>query len=404
MSGPLSGIRVLDLTSVLMGPYCTMLLGDLGAEVIKVETHQGDNSRYSGMERNPGMGGSFLYINRSKKSIVLDLKTKTGSDALLKLAQKADVFLHTMRPDAIEKLGLSYDAVKQSNPEIIYCGAYGFSKDGPYHTKPAYDDIIQAASGLVAAQTALSGQPQYMATVLADKSAGLMVFGAILSALYYRERTGEGQNIEVPMFETMVSYTMVEHMRGMTFDPPVGPALYNRVISKNRKPYRTLDGYISVIVYNDKQWRAFFNLVGQPELIQDERFKDFGARMNYIDQLYGMVEEMMATKSTTEWLELLEKADIAAMPVYQPEDLLNDPHLKEIGFFKKVTHPTEGNMFEVGIPVRFSNSPAKVARHAPRLGENSVEILTELGYSPQDIKQMLAQGVTLDGTMINANT
>jgi crotonobetainyl-CoA:carnitine CoA-transferase CaiB-like acyl-CoA transferase len=394
MSGPLTGIKVVDLTSVLMGPYCTLMLGDLGAEVIKVESFQGDSTRYLGPSRSAGMSGPFLYIGRNKKSIVLDLKSKEGRDVVLQLAKEADVFIHSMRPQAIDKLDLSYEQVAAVNNRIIYCGAYGFQKDGPYGNKPAYDDIIQGASGLAAAQGKMAGTPQYMASAIADKTSGLMASNAIMAALYSRERTGEGQNIEVPMFESMVAYTLVEHMYGMTFDPPLGESLYPRVTSTFRKPYRTLDGYISVLIYNDKQWSNFFTMSGRPELKEDVRFCNIHSRTENIDELYHMIDDIMAMKTSQEWIAILGQADIPAMPLYWPEDLLSDPHLQQTGFFKKVDHPTEGKILDIGHPVRFSGFSKQENQMAPRLGQDSVDVLRELGYSPGKIQELLEQGIT----------
>ncbi|MBO0959995.1 CoA transferase [Neobacillus sp. MM2021_6] len=395
MKGPLTGIRVIDLTSVLMGPYCTQLLGDMGADIIKIETEKGDSTRYIGPSRNKGMASAFLYAGRNKRSIVLDLKKEEGKRAFFRLVEDADVFVHSSRPQAIERLGLTYEEVKRVNPSIIYCGAYGFSKKGPYREKPAYDDMIQGASGLAALQGEVAGTPQYMATVLADKTTGLMMMNAILAALYSRERTGEGQEIEVPMFETMISYSLVEHMYGLTFDPPMDSSFYPRVTSKYRKPYKTKDGYISVIVYNDKQWFKFFEISGHPELKDDPRFRDIGERTKHIDQLYQMVEEIIMTRKTDEWLEILENADIPVMPVYRPEDMFNDPHLKAVHFFEKVSHPSEGSYWNIKNPIGFSKTPIELTRFAPRLGEHSAEVLEEVGYSQQEIQHLLEAGVII---------
>lgn len=389
MNGPLSGLRVIDLTSVLMGPYCTQLLGDMGADVIKVENEQGDSTRYLGPSRNKGMSGTFLHAGRNKRSLVLNLKKEAGKKAMLKLVESADVFVHSMRQQAIERLGLTFEEIKNANPKIIYCGGYGFSKNGPYASKPAYDDMIQGASGLAAAQGKTAGSPQYMATVLADKTTGLMMANTILAAAYHREKTGEGQFIEVPMFETMVSFTMLEHLYGLTFEPPLDSSFYPRLTSKYRKPYETKDGFISVIVYNDKQWKNFFKLSGNPELIEDPKFRDLPSRTKHIDELYQLLEKIMLTKKTDEWLKVLEEADIPAMPMNIPEDLLVDPHLTETNFFEKTNHPSEGEYWNMRFPATFSKTPVKTSRYAPRLGEHSKEILKEAGFSEEEIQSFI---------------
>jgi len=386
LSGPLKGIRVLDLTAVVMGPYCTLMLGDMGADVIKVENLSGDGTRYLGPTKNEGMGSLFLHLNRNKRSITLDLKSEKGKEILLALTKEVDVFVHTMRPHTMEKLGLSYEDLKKVNNKLIYCGMYGFSKDGPYSKKPAYDDIIQGASGIAAAQGQISGEPQYLATVLADKTAGLVGMSSIIAALYHREKSGEGQEIEVPMFETMVSYSMIEHMYGETFTPPLGSIYYSRVTSKNRKPYKTKDGYIGVMIYNDKQWQTFFQVSGHSELQDDERFKNMKNRSANIDFVYQAVEEIISTKTTEDWLEILESSDIPCTRINSPKDLFDDPHLKEIDFFREVEHPSEGIIKDIKFPVNFSNTPAVVNRYAPNLGEHNEEVFKEVGFSDKELK------------------
>lgn len=381
MRGPLDGIRVLDLTSVVMGPYCTVMLADMGADVIKIENPSGDTTRYLGPSKNQGMGSLFLHLNRNKRSIALDLKSEEGKEAMSALVKEADILVHTMRPKTMEKLGLSYEDLKPLNSRLIYCGMYGFSKEGPYGDKPAYDDIIQAASGVAAAQGQITGQPQYLATVLADKTAGLVGLSAILSALYHRERSGAGQEIEVPMFETMVSYMMMEHMYGETFSPAIGPMYYSRVTSPYRKPYQTKDGFIGVMIYNDKHWKAFFEVSGRTDLADDERFTDMSSRTKHIDFVYSTVENIMAEKTTEEWLSLLETADIPCTNINTPEDLFQDPHLNAINFFETVQHPTEGNIRNMKFPISFSETPVEVNRYAPTLGEHNEEILNELRQS-----------------------
>ncbi len=394
--GALSGIRVIDLTSVLMGPYCTMILGDLGADVIKVESPEGDTMRYVGPSRSAGMGSVFLNGNRNKRSVVLNLKHPQGREVLLKMIRQSDVFIHSLRPNAMEKLGLTYQELSKENPTLIYCGAYGFRKEGPYGTWPAYDDIIQGISGLAAAQGQMTGEPRYVAGVVADKTTGLTALYAVLAALFHRERTGEGQEVEVSMFETMVSFNLLEHLYGLTFQPPLGQAYYPRATSVFRKPYRTKDGYISVLVYKDKHWKSFFTMIGKPELLEDERFKDLQARTEHIHELYRLVEEALRTKTTHEWMDLLEKADIPVAPLHDVEGLLEDPHLREIGFFEQVEHSTEGTILHIGFPVRFSRTPAHTQRLAPRLGEHSVEVLREFGLQEEEIRQLIHEGVTLN--------
>lgn len=384
MRGPLDGVRVLDLTSVVMGPYCTAMLANMGADVIKIESPTGDSTRYLGPSKNEGMGSLFLHLNRNKRSVTLNLKNEEEKSVLLELVKEADVFVHTMRPKAIEKLGLSFEQLQPLNSQLIYCGMYGFSKDGLYQDKPAYDDIIQAASGIAAAQGKIAGAPQYLATVLADKTAGLVGLSAILAALYHREQSGIGQEIEVPMFETLVSYTMLEHMYGKTYSPALGPAYYSRVISPNRKPYKTKDGFLSVLIYNDKHWKTFFEVAEREDLITDNRFKDMKSRTEHIDFVYGTVEEILLTKTTDEWLSLLNAADIPCTKINTPDDLFEDPHLKSINFFESVNHPTEGEIWDMKFPVAFSETPVEVNRYAPNLGEHNNEVLNELRWESKE--------------------
>ncbi|KQL35729.1 MULTISPECIES: CoA transferase [Bacillaceae] len=386
MSGPLEGIRVLDLTSVVMGPYCTLMLADMGADVIKIESPSGDTTRYLGPSKNRGMGSLFLHLNRNKRSVTLDLKSKDGLETMMALVKDADVLVHTMRPKTMERLGLSYEHLRKVNSQLIYCGMYGFSKEGPYGDKPAYDDIIQAASGIVSAQGKVSGSPQYLATVLADKTAGLVGLSSILAALLYRQQKGVGQEIEVPMFETMVSYNMIEHMYGETFIPAKGSTYYSRVTSPYRKPYKTKDGYIGVMIYNDKQWKSFFEVSGHQELAADERFVDMEVRTQNIDYVYSMIEEIIAEKTTETWLYLLVNADIPCTNINTPDDLFKDTHLNDINFFRTVHHPTEGEIRDMKFPVTFSETPVELSRYAPNLGEHNEELLKGLQLRDKDGK------------------
>ncbi len=378
-SGPLAGVRVIDLTTVAMGPYATQILGDMGADVIKVESPEGDVFRYAAPQRHPGMGAAFLNLNRNKRSIVLDLKRPAERARLLELARDADVFVYNVRAQSMRKLGLDYETLAAANPRIIYCGAYGFSEAGPYAGQPAFDDIIQAMSGIAALQGHNSGAgPAYVNTIIADKAAGLTAAYAIAMALYERERSGHGQAIEVPMYETIVSFTLLEHMAGETFVPAVGAMGYERVLSPNRKPYRTRDGYIGLLPYTTAQWQRFFAAAGESALAADPRVADPSQRSRNINMLYAELARILATRTTAEWLELLKDADIPMAPVRTPDELLADPHLAAVDFFREVDHPSEGRMRTLGIPVRFSRTPGSVRSLPPRLDEHHDEILNEI--------------------------
>ncbi|TNE37487.1 MAG: CoA transferase [Alphaproteobacteria bacterium] len=396
--GPLAGIRIADLTSVLLGPFATQILGDMGADVIKVEGPEGDTTRDLGPHKNPGMAALYLNANRNKRAICIDLKSKEGKAAFLKLLETMDVFFHNMRPSAVKRLGLTYEDVKKVNPKIIYCAAYGFSQDGPYANKPAYDDMIQGVSGIAATQSALMGRPGYIPTVIADKSTGLTAVYSISMALFHRERTGEGQEINVPMFETMVQFHMLEHLYGQNFNPPMGQAGYPRAISPNRHPYKTKDGMIGVLPYVDKQWRAFFEMAGRPEMMEDPRFKSIDARLENINEVYAILGEIVATRTSAEWLADLDAANIPAVPINSPEDLLTDEHLTATGFWKTMEHPTEGSLTYPGIPTSFSASPGRVRRHAPMLGEHNAEVLAEIGLTEEEIQRMTDAGILRKGS------
>ncbi|MBO0726194.1 MAG: CoA transferase [Blastocatellia bacterium] len=379
MPGPLTGVRVIDLTSVVMGPYATQILGDMGADVIKVESPEGDIFRHVTPFRNRGMSAGFLNLNRNKRSIALDLKREDERQALLDLLTGADVFVTTVRPQAMRKLGLDYESLRERNPRLIYCGAYGFSESGPYAGRPAFDDVIQAMCGIASLQGERREEdgPQYVNTILADKISGCVVAYAVAMALYERERSGRGQAIEVPMFETMVSFTMIEHLAGEIFCPAQGGMGYERVLSEHRRPYRTKDGYIGLLPYTAEQWARFFEAAGRPEMAADPRVMDPAMRSRQIAELYGLLAEIVAERTTAEWVELLRAADLPMAPVLSPEDLLDDEHLRALGFFQRQEHPSEGEVRTIGIPARFSRTPGDVRRLAPRLNEHREEILME---------------------------
>jgi crotonobetainyl-CoA:carnitine CoA-transferase CaiB-like acyl-CoA transferase len=392
MAGPLAGVRVLELATVVLGPLACQLLGDQGADVVKVEPPAGDSNRQVGPMRSPDMGALFLNCNRNKRGVVLDLKHPQGREAALRLAAGADVLVHNYRPAALARLRLQYEDVRAVNPGIVYCGTYGYGSGGPYRDRPAYDDSIQAAAGLAALSAHGGGEPRFVPTILADKTTALAVVAAVNAALYHRARTGEGQQIEVPMFETMVSFVMTEHLWGRTFEPPEGPAGYVRLLSRERRPLPTRDGHLSVLPYLDEHWRAFCRAAGRADLLDDRRFTSLASRLQNIDALYRTLAEVVAQRPTGEWLDLLGAAGVPATPVRTLEELLDDPHLAATGFWRTAQHPTDGAMRVPAPAARFSRTPADVRRLAPRLGEHTREVLREAGYDDAAIDALVAAG------------
>lgn len=389
--GPLKGIRIVDLTAVIMGPYAMQVMADFGAEVIKIESPEGDIMRHVGKNGDRAMGPIHLTLNRGKRLVALDLKKPEARDVLTKIVESADAFVHAMRPKAIARLGLDYARVKGIRPDIVYCGAYGYAADGPYGDEPAYDDLIQGLCGISDIASQLAGEPRFFPTVIADKVCGLTLAYSLLAALLHRQKTGEGQQIEVPMFETMVQFLMIEHLGDRTFGPSeeIG---YARVLSQLRKPHRTLDGFVCALPYNDRNWRDFFAIVDRPDLAEDSRFSSQSARSNNYEVLYSLLGEILATQTTAYWLEKLRPASIPVAPVLGLKALLDDPHLNAVKLFQSVKHPTEGQITAIRSPVAFSATPAQTGKPAGVVGADTLEVLQGFGYSPDEIDSLVAKG------------
>jgi len=388
--GPLSGIRVIDLTTAVLGPYATQMLGDMGADVIKVESPAGDNCRWIGPSRHEGMGVYFAMLNRNKRGVVLDLKREAARDALLRLIDGADVFVHNMRLGAAERLGLGYPGLAVRNPRLVYACASGFRKGSRKQEDPAFDDVIQAMSGLASLNAGPDGAPRYVPSVMVDKLTGHMLASMIGMALFHRQRTGQGQEVHVPMLETMLSFLLVEHLWGAVFDQPeLG---YPRLLTPHRRPYATKDGYISVIAASDAHWRRLFEAMGRPTLIEDVRFATIAARSANIDALYAVLGECMRERTTKDWLETLSALDIPCGPVNSLADLLKDDYLHETGFLQRVQHPLDGDATMMSFPARLSASPASVRRLWPALGQHTEEVLREIGCDAGEIRTIAGAG------------
>ncbi len=389
MSGPLAGVRVLDLTTVLMGPYATQILGDFGAEVIKVEPPSGDVMRYAWPFRNAGMGHIFLNANRNKRSVVLDLKQPAAREACLAIAKTCDVLVYNIRPQAMARLGLSYEEVRQVSPKIIYVGCFGYSQRGPYAAKAAYDDLIQGAAGIPALLKQQGAEtPRYAPIIVADRSVGQQVASAVSAALYYREKSGKGQRVDVPMFEHLLQIVLGEHLGGDTFEPRVGEPGYARMLAADRRPYATKDGFVCALIYNDKQWRAFFTVIGKPEMMREPEYATQEARSQNYGRAYAFVAEELKKRTTAEWLEALERADIPVQRMNSLDDIVADPHLAATGYFRRVEHPSEGTLRSMAVPSEWSESPPQYRRHAPRLGEHTAEVLREVGLAEDRIEAL----------------
>jgi crotonobetainyl-CoA:carnitine CoA-transferase CaiB-like acyl-CoA transferase len=386
--GALAGIRVVDLTTVLMGPLATRMLADHGADVIRVEAKGGEAFLDSEPRRHPHMNAMALNAHRNKRSVALDLKNEEGAAAMVDLVATADVLVSNMRAGALERLGLDAATLRARHPGLVHCVANGYGSAGPYADRAAYDDAIQAISGLAALQTRVTGEPGYSPAVMADKVCSLHIVQAIMAALLHKARTGLGQAIEVPMFETMVAFNLVEHHGGHLFDPPLGDVGYPRTLSPFRKPYRCADGYACILPYNDANWRAFFDFVGRPEVMDDPRFAAHADRIANSSELYGMVEELAPTRTVAQWMEFCVAYSIPANPVLDLNQMADDPHLQAVGMMPVLDHPTEGRYRAVRDAITYEATPTRLRRHAPTPGQHTAEILTELGWSAERMNRM----------------
>lgn len=389
--GPLSGIRVIDLTQMLLGPYATQVLADFGAEVIKIEPKGGDGRRSIGPSRNAGMTSQYLHANRGKRSVVIDLKHPQGRDLTLKLCAHADVLVHNSRREAMSRLGLSYPDVAHVKPDIVYCAAVGFGEGGPYASQPAYDDMIQGLTAVPSLQARLTGTPYYAPFNLSDRVCGMVFVQTILAALVSRERTGAGQSVELPMFETMAEFVLSEHMWGHTFVPPIDGMGATRLFE--RRPSPTRDGHVCFWIGTDAQCARMFHALGRPELVADERFRARAQRNRNLPEFYEIIDAILATRTTAEWIGILQELDIPAMPLHTLESLMRDPHLEEVGFFREVDHPSEGKIVDTALSSRWSGTQPSDPKPAPRLGQDTFEVLRAAGLTAGEIDALTRAGV-----------
>jgi len=388
-TGPLAGIRVVDLCTVVMAPMAARILGDMGADVVKVESAESDFMRDFVPKRNAGMGGITMNLHRNKRSMMLDLKSESGHQAMLDLVASSDVFMTNMRPAALARLNLAANDLLAVAPELVYCGAVGFGSDGPYSGRAAYDDVIQSVSGMATMRSWSGDDPALVSSTIADKIAALHIVYAVLAALVRRGATGHGDVVEVPMAEALASFNLVEHLNGHTFEPKMEPFSYQRLRTEHRRPQRSADGWIHLLPYSTKNYFDIFVECGRPELIDDERFATVNSRVANIDPLYGLVHEFAFTKTSAEWMAFAQEHSIPCMPVNDLDKLDQDPHFQAVGLFEPAEHPSEGAYRVIKDPVSFASDPSPtLRRHAPRVGEHTAEVLTELGWSPEAIANL----------------
>jgi crotonobetainyl-CoA:carnitine CoA-transferase CaiB-like acyl-CoA transferase len=397
LENSLEGLRIVDMSSVVMGPFATQILGDLGADVIKVEPHSGDTTRHVTPMRTENMGWVFLHANRNKRSIVLDLKAPEGKAALLKILAGADALVTNIRTRALQRLGLDYDSLSTINPRLIVMNLVGYGEDGPYAGRPAYEDLIQGATALPSLLVlAGSEEPHYVPQAFNDRAVGTTSAVSLLAAVIYRERTGKGQQITIPMFETMAQWVLGDHFGGATFEPPLGPPGYKRTLTRERRPYRTRDGRICSLIYTDKHWETFMRLIGEEQTFRtDPRFANIGSRTEHAHDLYAYVSQAMLERTTAEWVRLLLDNDIPVAPLHTLDTLIQDEHLAAKNYLPVVEHPTEGPIRQVAIASDWSASPPSIRRPPPRLGEHSLEILQEAGLTRAEMQALIETGVTV---------
>lgn len=400
MTPLLSGIKVVDLTSVIMGPFATAQLGVLGADVIKVEPLDGEPVRHIAPMKSVAMGAGYLNANRNKRSLAIDLKSEEGRAALLRVIESADVFVTNMRRNALERLGLDRDTLCAVYPNLIHCAAVGFGRGGPYENDAAYDDVVQALSGIASVNAADDGAPRFVTQILVDKLSAMFIVEGVLAALLHRERTGKAVPFEVPMMETASYFLLTEHLQGQTHQPPIGPAGYARLMNPYRRPYQTKDGYVAVLPYIDKHWRKMLPLIGREDVLAEDWFQSVTERSKHVRELYRMVDEAMPRRTTEEWLTLFREADIPCGPVNTFETLFEDPHLTASGFYQDHVHPTEGDLKITRHPLAFETDTVPES-HAPSLGEHSRGILSEAGLSEAEIDTMISRGKVRDATSIS---
>lgn len=390
----LTDVRVLELGHILMAPYATQFLGDMGADVIKVEPLSGDLYRTVGVGRTQGMSSQWMSANRNKRSVALDLKSVEGRAVLKQMIAQADILVHNMRPPAIERLGFGYDAVHEINPRLVYCAAIGFGRDGPYADYPAFDDVIQARSGLAAINGRLNGRPSFVPVAIADKAVGLMVGQAMLAGLHRQRATGEGCYLETPMFEAMVGVVLNQHFNGHAFRPPIDRLGYARVMSPYRHPSATADGYIVHGVYKFEQWQRFLARVGRQDVLDGPLMTDRHAMAGNIGRLYEITStEILPQKTTAEWEMILDELDIPSAPVLDLDDLEDDPHLQAVGLFEDYEHPSQGPMRQVRMPYGARDVEQGLDRYPPDLGVHGAEVLREFGFDADQIAALHDSGV-----------